>query len=127
VIEQTRVMIADDDESVGAALLELIRSQSDLAVAGFAFDTRSAIELAAQEQPDIAIVDVNMPGGGGVEATLGIKQASPATRVIAFSAEDDNASRSAMTQAGANDYLVKGASIDVILATLRLRAADDTA
>jgi DNA-binding NarL/FixJ family response regulator len=122
VAEAIRIMIADDDESVGAALVELIHSQPDLALAGFAFDTPSAIELAEREQPDVAIVDVRMPGGGGVTATIGIKQSSPTTQVIAFSAENDETIKAAMTAAGASSYLVKGTTLDMILETLRAAA-----
>ena len=112
-------MIADDDTSVGAALVELIHTQPGLAFAGFAFDTSSEIELAEREQPDVAIVDVHMPGGGGVTATIGIKRSSPKTRVIAFSAENDDIIKAAMVAAGASDYLIKGTAIDMILETLR--------
>ena len=115
-------MIADDDENVGAALVELIHSQPDLAFAGFAFDTPSAIELAELEQPDIAIVDVRMPGGGGVNATVGIKQSSPTTRVIAFSADGDETTKAAMSAAGASGYLIKGTALEIILETLRAAA-----
>ena len=68
---------------------------------------------------DVAIVDVRMPGGGGVTATIGIKQSSPKTRVIAFSAENDDTIKAAMVAAGASGYLVKGTAIDMILETLR--------
>ena len=119
-------MIADDDESVGAALVELIHSQPDLAFAGFAFDADSAIELALVEQPDVAIVDVRMPGGGGVNATIGIKESSPGTGVIGFSADSDEPVRAAMTAAGASGFLVKGAAIEVILETVRAVARNSS-
>ncbi len=119
-------MIADDNDAIGAALVELIQSQPDLAFVGFAYDTRSAIELAEYEQPDVAIVDVHMPGGGGINATIGIKQSSPRTQVIAFSAENDDTIKSAMADAGASHYLNKGTAIDIILETLRQASQTST-
>jgi len=120
--EPIRIMIADDDKGVGAVLVELIHSQPDLAFAGFAYDTPSAIELAKLEQPDVAIVDIRMPGGGGVDATIGIRQSSPTTQVIAFSADSNKTIKTAMIAAGASGYLTKGTAIDSILKTLRAAA-----
>ena len=111
-------MIVDDDEGVRAVLVELIHSEPDLAFAGSAFDVPSAIELAGLEQPDVAIVDIRMPGGG-VNATIGIKQTSPATKVIGFSADSNDAIKAALIAAGASGFLVKGATIEVILEMLR--------
>jgi DNA-binding NarL/FixJ family response regulator len=110
-----RIMIADDDDFVGAALVELIRATPGLSFAGFAFDAPSAIELADREQPDIAIVDVRMPGGGGVSATIGIRATSPRTRVIAFSGDHEELTEQAMRSAGAVDFVLKGTSIELIV------------
>ena len=78
-----RVLIADDDPDVRAVLSAQLAPDFD--VVATATDTDEAIALAAQHQADIAIVDVQMPGGGGVRATAGIRGASPATTIVALS------------------------------------------
>ena len=81
-----RVLIADDDSGVRSALAALIESEEDLELAAAAADAAQAIELAAGEQPDVALIDLRMPGGGGVAAVRGIATVSPRTRMIAISA-----------------------------------------
>jgi DNA-binding NarL/FixJ family response regulator len=71
-------------------------------------------------RPDVALLDVEMPGGGGAGAALRIRDAVPQTRVVAYSAFDDEFSRGEMARAGAVAYAVKGR--DVLLDVLR-RAA----
>ena len=82
---------------------------------GFAADPEAAIDLAGTHRPDVAILDVKMPGGGGVRAAEGIHDASPGTRILAFSAWDDRETIRRMRRAGAAAYLVKGSAPDDIL------------
>jgi EAL domain-containing protein (putative c-di-GMP-specific phosphodiesterase class I)/FixJ family two-component response regulator len=116
-----RVILVDDDRLVREALADLMRSRPDLIVAGTAVDASSAVELAASERPAVALVDVKMPGGGP-EATRGIIEVSPGTRVIALSAHDDRGSVREMIRAGAIGYIVKGAPSAEIVEAIR-RAA----
>lgn len=116
-----RVILVDDDRVLRETLADLVRSRADLIVAGTAVDASSVVELAARERPAVALVDVKMPGGGP-EATRGIIEASPATRVIALSAHDDRGSVREMIRAGAIGYIVKGAPAAEIIEAIR-RAA----
>ncbi len=75
-----RVLIADDDPAVRAALADLIESESALELVGAAGDATEVVALAAAEQPDVVLVDVRMPGGGGVTAARGIGQQLPRLR-----------------------------------------------
>jgi EAL domain-containing protein (putative c-di-GMP-specific phosphodiesterase class I)/CheY-like chemotaxis protein len=109
------VLIAEDDRSVREALAALIRLESDLELVGAAVDTDEAIELAATVRPDVAIVDVQMPGGGGARASREIRLHSPGTKVIALSAADDRATVLDMLEAGVVGYMVKGDPIASIL------------
>jgi DNA-binding NarL/FixJ family response regulator len=104
-----RVLLADDEAGVREALEDLVAFTPQLELVGSVADAESAVELAAQVQPDVALVDMRMPRGGGPHAALGIGQRCPETRVIGFSAYDDPTSLSAMLEAGATGYLVKGA------------------
>ena len=84
-----RVLIADDDATMRGALGDLLSGEPGYEVVGLAADPQSAIELAGTHRPDVAILDVKMPGGGGVRAAEGIRAASPGTRIVALSAWDD--------------------------------------
>ena len=117
-----RVLIADDDSVVRAALTELIQSRSDLTLVGAAVDARQAISMAAASHPDVALVDYRMPGGGDY-ATKEIIRRSPRTTVLCLSAYDNPATKSKMLEAGARDFLVKGVStIEDIVASILARA-----
>jgi DNA-binding NarL/FixJ family response regulator len=117
--EPIRVLLADDERGVREALEDLIAFTPQLELAGSAADAEAAIELAERVQPDVALVDVRMPRGGGPHAAAGIGERCPDTRVIAFSAYDDPSSLSAMLEAGASGYLVKGAPNWEIVEALR--------
>ena len=113
-----RVLIAEDDEGVREILASVVRSESAFELAGTVADAAQAILLAAEERPDVALVDVRMPGGGA-SAARGIKQRSPHTVVLAFSAHDDKLTMQEMEQAGAAGYLVKGSPVATIVASIR--------
>jgi DNA-binding NarL/FixJ family response regulator len=113
-----RVLIAEDDHGVREVLASVVRSESTFELAGAVENADQAIRTAARELPDVALVDVRMPGGGA-RATRGIKQGSPHTRVIAFSAQNDPPTRRAMFEAGADGYLVKGTLVAAIVASIQ--------
>jgi EAL domain-containing protein (putative c-di-GMP-specific phosphodiesterase class I)/CheY-like chemotaxis protein len=117
-----RVLIADDDANVRETLARLIGGEATLEVVGTAGDADQAIGLASATHPDVALVDVQMPGGGGQRATLEIKKVSPATRVVALSAHGERTFVLGMLRAGATSYLIKGARVEEILETLRVAA-----
>ncbi|MHB8510472.1 MAG: EAL domain-containing protein [Candidatus Dormibacteria bacterium] len=118
-MKRGRVLIADDDPNIRAALVKLIGLEDSLEVVGEARDAEEAIELARQLQPDAALMDVNMPRGGGPHATQGIRSTSPGTRIIAHSVHDDRSAVLQMIRAGAVGYLVKGTSAEDMHETLR--------
>jgi EAL domain-containing protein (putative c-di-GMP-specific phosphodiesterase class I)/CheY-like chemotaxis protein len=103
-----RVLVADDEPDLRDALSVLLAHEPSLALVGSAADADEAVSLAQREQPDVALVDVSMPAGGGPRAAREIVRASPRTRVIALSAFEDRATVLEMFRAGAVGYLVKG-------------------
>ncbi len=107
-----RVLIADDDASMRSALSEMLGSEPGYEVVGLAEDSETAIALATMHQPEIAILDVKMPRGGGVHAAEGIRACSPGTCILALSAWDDRETIRRMRRAGAAGYLVKGSAPD---------------
>jgi DNA-binding NarL/FixJ family response regulator len=114
-----RVIIAEDDPVVRQVLVDLVADDAGLTCAGVAGDALEAVDLARQEQPDVAVVDVKMPGGGGPHAAREIRTVSPHTRIIAFSAFDDDAAKAEMRKAGAAAFLVKGVSVRALLVAIR--------
>ncbi|MEY2430385.1 MAG: hypothetical protein QOC92_110, partial [Acidimicrobiaceae bacterium] len=117
-----RVLVADDEETMRAALCDLIVSESGLELAAVATNAEEAIQKARLVKPDVAVLDVRMPGGGGPHAARGIRSVSPHTRSIALSAYEDRSNVLEMLQSGAISYLVKGKPTDQILDAIR-RAA----
>lgn len=113
-----RVLVADDDAAVREALVELIGDDPLFTVVAAAASADEAVTLTLERRPDLALLDVRMPGGG-VSAAMRIGSSSPATRVVACSAFDDDESREAMLRAGALVYVVKGAGLGELLRTLR--------
>ena len=114
-----RVLIADDEPAIREALADLFGSEDSLELVAVATDTDEAIELAARTMPDVALLDVKMPGGGGPRAAREIRLITPHTRVVALSAHEDRSSVLEMLRAGVVGYVVKGASAEEILETVR--------
>jgi EAL domain-containing protein (putative c-di-GMP-specific phosphodiesterase class I)/CheY-like chemotaxis protein len=117
-LDTIRVLIADDEPRLRGALADLIASEDTMQLVGSAGDAEEAIALAETIRPDVAIVDVKMPLGGGPRAARGIMLASPDTRVIALSAHEDRETVLEMLRAGAVSYLVKGTAPDEIVRSI---------
>lgn len=112
-----RVLVADDDTLVREALSELILADGSLRLVGAVPDGEQAVSLAARYQPDVALLDVKMAGGGH-DAASQIRLCSPQTKILAFTAYADRATVLSMMRAGASGYLVKGATADEILTAI---------
>ena len=102
-----RVLLVDDSPETRGALRELLEAQG-IAIVGEAGDGAVGIERAKQLMPDVVLMDIRMPGMGGIEATEIITSTLPHTRVIVLTTFDDESVRRRAGEAGATDYLVKG-------------------
>jgi DNA-binding NarL/FixJ family response regulator len=111
-----RVMIADDDPVVQSMLDSSLSSSFD--VIGVAADSDAAIELARESQPDAAIVDVDMPRGGGLSAVRGILEVAPETAIVVLSGDESDSVVRELMQAGAMAYRRKGVAPDVLAESL---------
>jgi DNA-binding NarL/FixJ family response regulator len=118
-MEPVRVLIADDHPHFRDGLRALLLSASDLEVVGEAGDGEQVISLAAELQPDVILMDLNMPGVGGIEATRRILRTSPHIAILVISMFEDDDSIFAALQAGARGYLLKGALKAEILRSIR--------
>jgi EAL domain-containing protein (putative c-di-GMP-specific phosphodiesterase class I)/CheY-like chemotaxis protein len=124
-VDRIRVLIADDEDAVRESLASVIGSDPSLELVGSAQDAQGAIDLAAWRLPDVALLDVRMPGGGP-RAAAEIARLSPSTRVLALSAVEDRESVLAMIQAGALSYVGKTASNEEILSAIHGTAEGGT-
>jgi DNA-binding NarL/FixJ family response regulator len=111
-----RLMIADDDPVVQSLLSASLSSAFD--VIGVAADSDEAIELARMGQPDAAIVDVEMPKGGGLRAVRGIVDVAPDTAIVVLSADESDKSVRELIQAGAIAYHRKGVTAQDLASSL---------
>jgi EAL domain-containing protein (putative c-di-GMP-specific phosphodiesterase class I) len=116
---RVRVLIADDERALRDALAGLLAQDPGVELVGTAGDADEAVALARDERPDVALLDVKMPAGGGPRAAREIGRHSPRTRVIALSAFEDRGTVLEMLRAGAVGYLVKGTPGDEILGSIR--------
>jgi EAL domain-containing protein (putative c-di-GMP-specific phosphodiesterase class I)/DNA-binding NarL/FixJ family response regulator len=125
-MDRIRVMLADDEEDVLDVMTDLMTSDPAIDVVGRAQDARQAIDLARAASPDVALVDVRMPGGGGPVAARGIRRDSPPTKVVAVSADSHPEAILAMLDAGASGYVGKEEPVEQILRAVH-RAVDGKA
>ncbi len=110
-----RVLIVDDHAPFRAGLRALLTSVPEMEVAGEAENGEDAIREAAKLQPDVILMDIQMPGMNGIEATRQIYQSSPHIGVIVLTMFEDDDSVFAAMRAGARGYLLKGADQAEIL------------
>jgi DNA-binding NarL/FixJ family response regulator len=103
-----RVTLADDNQPLRESLAELVANTHGMSVVGLAEDATAAIELARVSQPDVAVIGMGMPGGGGGTAAAGVHAASPGTRILVLSTQRDEGSVIGMLRAGASGYLLDG-------------------
>jgi DNA-binding NarL/FixJ family response regulator len=99
------VVVADDQSAVREGLVLLLGTLPGIMVAGQAADGNAAVELVAAVQPDVALMDLNMPGCDGVTATARITAEHPRTRVVVLTTYADDESIIGALQAGALGYL----------------------
>jgi DNA-binding NarL/FixJ family response regulator len=111
-----RLLIADDDPIVLSLLGESLAHEFE--VVGVAADAEQAIELASVSQPDVALVDVDMPKGGGVGAVRGILRVAPGTAIVALSGDESDKSVRELIGAGAMAYRRKGIATPLLAASL---------
>jgi DNA-binding NarL/FixJ family response regulator len=119
VPEPLRIVIADDTPAMSSFLRELIGGQDDMEVVGVAADVETAIGTARLQRPDVVLLDVRMPGGGGEVAAPAIRALLPKGRIVALSTFSEQSLIDAMLSAGADAYVVKGANVQAILDAVR--------
>jgi DNA-binding NarL/FixJ family response regulator len=118
-MENTRILIADDHGAFREGLRLLLLSTQDIEVVGEAETGEQAISLSESLQPDVILMDLQMPGVNGVEATRRILNTSPHISILVISMFEDDDSVFAALRAGARGYLLKGSPKAEILRAIR--------
>ncbi|MDN3054412.1 response regulator transcription factor [Streptomyces hygroscopicus] len=115
-----RVTVADDQAVVRAGIAAILDAEPDLCVVGQAADGDTAVELAVSARPDVALMDVRMPGIGGLAATAAITERSPATRVLVLTTFGLDEYLFAALRAGAAGFLLKDAEPERVIDAVRV-------
>ncbi|GLV75217.1 response regulator [Streptomyces hygroscopicus] len=115
-----RVTVADDQAVVRAGIAAILDAEPDLCVVGQAADGDTAVELALSARPDVALMDVRMPGIGGLAATAAITERSPATRVLVLTTFGLDEYLFAALRAGAAGFLLKDAEPERVIDAVRV-------
>lgn len=106
------MLVVDDHELVRSGISRLLTDAKGIEVVGEAASGEEAVQFAKEHSPDIILMDIRMPGIGGLEATRKITRHNPDVQVIAVTACDDNPYATRLLQAGAAGYITKGADAD---------------
>jgi len=116
----TRVLIVDDHILVRTGIERMLSETDGIEVIGQASDGEEAIQKSRELLPDIVLMDVKMPGIGGIEATRKITRTNPSIGVIGLTASGDETFVQRLLQAGAKGYLTKGTSYEEVIRAIRL-------
>jgi len=122
----TRVLVVDDHPLFRDGLVGLLGTVEDIEVVGVAGDGAEAVSLANSAHPDVVLMDLNLPGLPGLEATRRILADQPGCRVLVLTMQADPASVSSAMRVGASGYLLKEAGQQEVVAALRAVAAGGT-
>lgn len=113
------VLVVDDHELVRTGICRMLADQVEIKVIGQAESGEDALNLARQHHPNIVLLDVNMPGIGGVETTRRLLQISSDIKVIAVSGLAEEPYPSLLLKAGAKGYITKGAPIEEMVRAIK--------
>lgn len=114
-----RVLIADDHPLVRSGLRALLASIDGVQVVGEASDGEAAVELTLREQPDVVVMDIQMPGEDGIEATRKLSASKPDIAVLMLTMHEDDESVFAAMRAGARGYILKGAEQEEVVGAIK--------
>lgn len=118
-MSKIRILIADDHAVVRSGLRLLINSQKDMEVVGEARDGKEVLPRVQESQPDVALLDLSMPGGGGLQAIGLLRREQPAVRVLVLTMHDDPDYLRSVISAGGFGYVVKRSADSDLISAIR--------
>jgi len=119
----TTVVLADDHPLVRQGLRAVFEATSEISVVAEAEDGADAVRLCVEHRPDVVLMDLQMPGLHGIDATRQVRAAAPETAVLVLTMYDDDDTVFAAVAAGAAGYLLKGSDGADIVAAIQAAAA----
>lgn len=122
-MEAIRLLIVDDHALFREGLRALFSAIGDIELVGEAISGQDAVKLAEELQPEVVLMDIDMPGMNGVEATRKILRKTPSTGIVMVTMLEDDSSVFSAMRAGARGYVLKGAQPDELLQTIRAVAS----
>ena len=122
--DSIRVMVADDHPLFLEGVITALRSSENVTVVGQATDAADAVRVAREQMPDIALLDISMPGGG-LQAARDIATACPATKIVMLTVSEDEDDVLAALKAGASGYVLKGVSPRELITVIRTVCAGE--
>lgn len=114
-----KILIADDHPVVRRGLRQMLESHQDLQIAGEARTSEEAIACVKRDSWDVVILDLGLPGAGGIEVLKAIKEHSPRLPVLVLSVHPEDELAIRMLRLGADGYITKGAESDVLVPAIR--------
>jgi two-component system, NarL family, response regulator NreC len=124
--EPIRVVIADDHAVVRSGLRMLIDAHEGLEVVAEAGDVPTAMQVIRAHRPEVAVLDLNMPGGSSLEAIPALRESTPETAIVVLTMQDDPAFAREALQGGALGFVLKEAADEELLEAVKLAARGDT-
>jgi EAL domain-containing protein (putative c-di-GMP-specific phosphodiesterase class I)/DNA-binding NarL/FixJ family response regulator len=118
-MDRIRVLVADDDPALRETLIHLVTREPTLDLVASAKDAQQAIELATQHRPEVALVDVRVPGGGGERVARETRTRAPGTRVVALSGREDRDMVMRTLGAGVTGFIAREAAPEEIVIAIR--------
>ncbi|WDY59925.1 response regulator transcription factor GacA [Pseudomonas sp. PSKL.D1] len=118
-----RVLVVDDHDLVRTGITRMLADIDGLQVVGEGDSGEAALKLARELKPDVVLMDVKMPGIGGLEATRKLLRSHPDIKVVAVTVCEEDPFPTRLMQAGAAGYLTKGAGLDEMVQAIRLAFA----
>lgn len=119
-LSRINVLVADSQELVRKGIIRLLQDENDIRVVAEAGTGEEAIQLSRNYHPDVVVMDVRMPGIGGIEATQRMSQLLPGVQVIGISSVINGAIPTQMLRAGAKAFLTKSVPVAELLAAIRV-------
>ena len=118
-VEPIRVLVVDDHALFRRGLQMVLEQEPDIEVVGEAGSGQEAVEQAAETLPDIVLMDVRMPKGGGIDSCAAVHEAVPSAKIIMLTISDEEADLYDAIKAGAMGYLLKEISIEEVASAIR--------
>jgi len=118
-VDKIRVFVADDHELVRFALRTLLEAEADIEVVGEAADTDGVVAGCVATEPDVLLLDLRMPGDGGVEACRRVREQSPQTAVLVLTSFDEDEEMFGVLSAGASGYILKDTRPERVVHAIR--------